>query len=196
MARASKQESEATAHLIRTKAGELFAEHGYAEVRLEEVAVAAHVTRGAVYHHFNNKKGLFESVAAHEQQRVAEAVVHAAEGEADAWHGLRAGCRAFLNASLADESRRILLIDAPAVLGWNSWRRQDAEASAAHLGGAIEELVDQGIMTVRSVASASTLLSGAMNEAALCIADSDFPEETLEDVTLDLFRMLDGMRSG
>lgn len=66
---------------------------------------------------------------------------------------------------------------------------------AAHLSDAIEELVNQGIMAFASVASASALLSGAMNEAALCIADSECPSEALEDVTLDLFRMMDGMRS-
>lgn len=194
MPRSSKQGSEATGRLILTKAGALFAERGYGGVALEEIADAAKVTRGAVYHHYASKRGLFEAVAAREQERVADAVVRAADVESDPWEGLRAGCQAFLVASLADQSRRILLIDAPAVLGWSSWRRQDAEASGAHLSDAIEELAHEGVIDVRSSAGASALLSGAMNEAALCIADSDQCDVALEAVLVDLFRMLDGLR--
>lgn len=194
MPRASKADSDATARLIVAEARALFAERGYAAVSLEQIAQAAFVTRGAVYHHFGSKKGLFEAVAAAAQEWVAAAVVDAAQGESDDWTGLRAGCRAFLTASLAAESRRILLIDAPAVLGWNSWRAQDAQASGAHLSDAIAELADQGVISVRSTAGASALLSGAMNEAALCIADHDLPEVTLEEVLVDLYRLLDAMR--
>lgn len=194
MARASKQASEATRRLVLGEAGTLFAERGYNAASLEEIGQAAGVTRGAVYHHYGSKRGLFEAVAAREQHRVADAVGRAADVESDPWNGLRAGCRAFLSTSLAEQSRRILLIDAPVVLGWNSWRQQDAEASGARLNDAIEELADLGIIDVRSVAGASALLSGAMNEAALFIAESEQQDETLEDVLVDLYRMLDGMR--
>lgn len=194
MARATKEASEVTASLILAEASELFADRGYAGVGLEEVAESATVTRGAIYHHFRNKRGLFGAVAARQQQRVAEAVLRSADAEPDAWEGLRAGCRAFLTASLAEESRRILLIDAPAVLGWNSWRHQDAEASGAHLSTAIEELAGQGVLVVRSLAGATALLTGAMNEAVLHVAHSDRPHETTEEVLVDLFRMMDGMR--
>lgn len=194
VARASKQASEATRRLVLAEAGTLFAERGYNAASLEEIGQAAGVTRGAVYHHYGSKRGLFEAVAAREQHRVADAVGRAADVESDPWNGLRAGCRAFLSTSLAEQSRRILLIDAPVVLGWNSWRQQDAEASGARLNDAIEELADLGIIDVRSVAGASALLSGAMNEAALFIAESEQQDETLEDVLVDLYRMLDGMR--
>lgn len=194
MPRASKEDSEATARLIVIEASALFAERGYAAVGLEQIARASFVTRGAVYHHFGSKKGLFEAVAAAAQERVAAAVIDAAQGESDDWAGLRAGCRSFLTASLAAQSRRILLVDAPAVLGWNSWRAQDAQASGAHLTDAITELAEQGVISVRSAAGTSALLSGAMNEAALCIADNDLPGVTLDDVLVDLFRFLDAMR--
>lgn len=194
MARATKQASEATAELILAGASELFAARGYSGVGLEEVAEAAGVTRGAIYHHFRSKRGLFAAVAARQQQRVAEAVVQSADTETDPWEGLRAGCRAILTASLAEESRQILLIDAPAVLGWNSWRQQDAEASGVHLSTAIEELAGQGVLVIHSLAGATALLTGAMNEAVLYVAHSDRPNETTEEVIVDLFSMMDGMR--
>lgn len=194
VARASKQDSEETARRILSEAEALFAGRGYAGVGLEEIADAASVTRGAVYHHFGSKKGLFEAVAGRTQQKVADAVVQAAARQPNSWEGLRAGCRAFLTASLSDGARRILLVDAPSVLGWNAWRHQDADASALHLRDALMELVALGAIEVRSVAGATALLSGAMNEAALCIADSDRRDDALEDALVDLFRILDGLR--
>lgn len=140
VARATKEDSEATARLILTHAARLFAERGYGHVGLEEIAQAASVTRGAVYHHFGSKQGMFEAVAEAAQQKLGQEVVLAAETEPDVWDGFRAGCRAFLTASLAADSRQILLIDAPSVLGWNAWRRQDSAASGAHLSDAITEL--------------------------------------------------------
>lgn len=180
--------------MLLSEAGALFAVRGYAGVGLEEIADAALVTRGAVYHHFGSKKALFEAVAERTQQEVADAVVHAAAGQTNPWEGLRAGCRAFLVASLGEGSRRILLVDAPSVLGWNAWRHQDADASALHLTHALTGLVAEGVIEVRSVAGATALLSGAMNEAALCIAESDRRDDAVEETLVDLFRMLDGLR--
>lgn len=94
---------------------DLFAERGFAEVSLDDVAAAAGVTRGAVYHHYRSKSGLFGAVAAQLQAGVAEAVVAAAEEAGDLpGEQLRAGCHAFLDAITAGPAARILLIDAPA----------------------------------------------------------------------------------
>lgn len=194
MARATKAQSEQTGRRILTEASALFAEHGYASVSLEDVAAAASVTRGAVYHHFGSKRGLFEAVAASAQQQVATAVIEAADGAPDPWAALVAGCRAFLAASLRDDVRRVLLIDAPATLGWSTWREQDAAASGRLLTEAIDGLATSGAITVRSVAGTSALLSGAMNEAALHIAEADDAELALADATVDLERLLEGLR--
>ena len=129
MPRATKEQSEITARRILRVAGELFGERGYAAVGLAEVAASAQVTRGAVYHHYGSKQALFAAVAAVAQQRVGQLVSDAADAAGGPWEGLIAGCRAFLDASVAGAHRRILLVDAPAVLGWNTWRAQDAAAS-------------------------------------------------------------------
>lgn len=194
MAKTTKLESEATAERIRSLAAALFAADGFAAAGLEQIASAAHVTRGAVYHHFSSKRGLFEAVASRAQHEVAAMVVEAAEAQTDPWAGLLAGCRAFLTASLSDEHRRILLIDAPAVLGWAVWRQQDASASGRHLEGALRELAENGVISVHSVAGASALLSGSMNEAALFIAETDDPSAAFESVWVDLERMLAAFR--
>ncbi len=194
MARATKEQSEVTARRIGEVAAALFAERGYAAVGLEEVAAAAQVTRGAVYHHYRNKQHLFEAVAAAAQQRVADAVVTAADAAANPWNGLLAGCRAFLTASVADTHRRILLVDAPSVLGWSTWRSQDAAASGHHLAEAVTELVAAGHLEAGSPAATAALLSGAMNEAALRIAEAPDRDAALAETWPDLLRLLRGLR--
>jgi AcrR family transcriptional regulator len=194
MPRATKEQSEITAQRIREAATELFAEYGYASVGLEVVAANAEVTRGAVYHHYRNKQTLFEAVAAAAQQQVANAVTTAAEATEDPWDGLVAGCRAFLTASVTDSHRRILLLDAPAVMGWSTWRSQDAAASGHHLAEAVADLAAAGHLEVTSPEATAALLSGAMNEAALRIAEAADREAALAETWPDLLRLLNGLR--
>ena len=167
MPRASAAAAAQTAQHVLESATELFASRGFAEVSLDDVAQAAGVTRGAVYHHYRNKAGLFRAVAAQLQAHVAEAVVKAAEGAGtDPGDQLRAGSHAFLDTITAAPGVRILLIDAPSVVGWQEWRRLDAENSAAHLMDALRNVgVDDELLEAMS-----GQLSGAMNEAALWIA--------------------------
>ncbi|MGC0251347.1 helix-turn-helix domain-containing protein [Pseudactinotalea sp. Z1748] len=167
MARASAAVAAQTARTLLRVATESFASEGYAAVSLEDVARSAGVTRGAVYHHYRSKAGLFGAVAAALQADVAAAVVAAAErAGAEPGAQLRAGSHAFLDAITAAPVGQILLIDAPAVMGWAQWRALDAEHSGAHLR---EVLHSVGVAPELLDATAAQL-SGAMNEAALWLA--------------------------
>lgn len=167
MPRASAADAARTAQAIVASATDLLAARGFAAVSLDDVAGAAGVTRGAVYHHYQSKAGLFRAVAAHLQSEVAQAVVAAAESAGpDKRAQLDAGCHAFLDAITAAPAVRVLLIDAPAVFGWEQWRRLDEENSVVHLR---EALADVGVPAGLLDATAAQL-SGAMNEAALWIA--------------------------
>lgn len=187
MARASAADAALTAQRVLDSAAELFTHRGFAEVSLDDVARAAGVTRGAVYHHYRNKTGLFEAVAARLQQGVAEAVVAAAEAAgADPVDQLRAGSHAFLDAITSGAAVRILLIDAPAVIGWQEWRRLDEENSATHLH---EALRDAGVAD-EELSAATVQLSGAMNEAALWIAQHEDPDTARQRSHAALDRLL------
>lgn len=167
MPRASAEDAARTARSILDTATALFAESGFAAVALEDVAAAAGVTRGAVYHHYGSKRGLFTAVVAHLQERVASAVVAAADqAGADASAQLRAGCIAFLDAVTDASAVRTLLVDAPAVIGWAEWRQLDAEHSVVHLR---EALAAAGV-TGALLEPLTAMLSGAMNDAALWLA--------------------------
>ncbi|WP_017588478.1 TetR/AcrR family transcriptional regulator [Nocardiopsis ganjiahuensis] len=171
----------------------LFAEHGYGQVGLAGIVAAAEVTKGALYHHFDGKAALFRAVLEEVQQEVGASVAGAADAHTDPWEQLTSGCRAFLTASTAPDVRRIMLVDGPAVLGWREWRALDEASSAHHLREALASLVDAGILAPQPVAPLANLLSGAMNEAALWLADSG-GEQDLEDVWSALSRLLESLR--
>ncbi len=179
-----------------TSASRRFAAAGYAATSLPEIVSDADVTKGALYHHFGSKTELFEAVLSEAQETVAAQVVSAAESAGpDAWDQLLAGCRAFLEASTDARVQRIMLIDGPAVLGWARWRRYDDANSAQHLGEAIAELTEQGVLT-GDVAATTRLLSGAMNEAALWSAEAPAQDRVrnLDAAMATLTAMLEGLR--
>jgi AcrR family transcriptional regulator len=187
------QRAETTRRLLDVARAQ-FAEYGYAHASTEAIVQLAGVTRGALYHHFGSKEGLFKAVVAEAQQAVAQHVAAAAAASADPWHQLLAGCEAFVRASLDPDVQRILLIDGPAVIGWDAWRELDAQNAMRLLEAGLQALADAHIIKVASVRAATHLLSGAMNEAVLWIARAEQPAQALEATTATLEQLLMGLR--
>ncbi|WP_374977858.1 TetR/AcrR family transcriptional regulator [Microbacterium trichothecenolyticum] len=168
MPRTSAAVAAETARRVWEVARDRFATDGFAAASVDDIARQAGVTRGAVYHHYDGKLGLFSAVAEQLQTEIAARVVTAAEEETDAASQLRAGSHAFLDAITDDRAARILLVDAPAALGWSRWRELDAAASGRELREAVAAL---GTVPGDLVEAVTQQLSGAMNEAALWLAD-------------------------
>ncbi|MFB6395164.1 TetR/AcrR family transcriptional regulator [Polymorphospora lycopeni] len=193
----------ATRRALLTEGRRRFARDGFHEVVLAEVAQGIGATKGAAYHHFGSKAGLFRAVVEEAQREVADRVARAAGEHDDPWEQLLAGCRAFLAASSDPELRRIMLVDAPTVLGWNEWRTMDESSSARHLAEALESLIAAGVIEPQPTGPLTRLLSGAMNEAALWLAQAPGPDpvtpgrpdgSTLDATMAALTRLLDGLR--
>lgn len=165
-----------TTAALLTIARNHFTEYGYFDVSLENIAKEGNVTRGAVYHHFKNKQGLFTAVLEIVQKDVAEQIEREAMKSEDPWQQLILGCVGFVHGANAKENRRILLVDAPAVLGWDAWRRADKAASMSVLQQHIEELQAGGYLCgdtdTKQMAYA---ISGALNELALHFAEQEMP---------------------
>ncbi len=103
-----------------------FAERGFADVSAEELVRAAGLTRGALYHHFAGKQGLFEAVFEDLEARAADRITAAmAAGTGDAWGRASAGIRTFLEICSDPEYREIVLLQGPIALGWRRWRELD-----------------------------------------------------------------------
>ncbi|MBF6126318.1 TetR/AcrR family transcriptional regulator [Nocardia brasiliensis] len=188
------QQREETRRALLHTSRRLFAAKGYGAVGLSEIVSATGVTKGALYHHFDSKSALFGAVLEQVQQEVGARVSAAAEAVTDPWDQLVAGCETFLTACTDPEIQRIMLIDGPAVLGWNEWRALDAAASARHLAEALQTLIDAGVLARQPVAPLTHLLSGAMNEAALWLATTTDPR-ALTDTKAALRRLLAGCRA-
>lgn len=188
------EQREMTRAKLIAVARSIFARDGYTHTATEDIVKAAGVTRGALYHHFTNKDDLFRAVVENIQQEIAGRIVQDSEKATDSWGELVAGCHAFLAASIDPKLQRILLVDAPSVLGWEAWRQLDAEYGTRLLREILEVLQHQGIIKPQSLEAQVHLLTGAMNEASLWIAQSAQPAQALAQAQAALESLLNGLR--
>lgn len=188
------EQKKATILKLMEVAREHFSEQGYAHASLEEMVKQAGLTRGALYHHFGSKEGLFLAVLESVQQEIAERIETDAAASDDPWKQLLLGCRAFVTAAVEPRNRRILLLDGPSVLGWDAWRRTDEQNSMRLLREQLQLLQRQGYLRPISVDALTHLLSGAMNEAVLWIAETPDRLQSLEESIAAITLLCEGFR--
>ena len=168
--RTQAERSAATQAALMAAARELFTAHGFAGASREEIVERAGVTRGALYHHFANKEDLFRAVLMELEREIGARVATAAMDGADPREQLRLGCQAFLDAALDPAVRRIVLLDAPSVLGWQAWRDIEEEHGVALVKEALAAMVNAGQMPDEPLDPLAHMLLAALNEAAQLVA--------------------------
>jgi AcrR family transcriptional regulator len=151
-------------------ASRLFAERGYAGVSADEIVAAAGVTRGALYHHFADKRDLFRDMFEDLERGLTEEIRLAIESADDPASGMAVGLASFLDICERPEVVRLALIEAPAVLGWAEWRDIEARHGLGLIRGTLERAVAAGVLTDAPVEVLAHLVLSAMIEAALLIA--------------------------
>ena len=181
------------AELLRV-ARELFAARGYADVGTEEIVRSAHVTRGALYHHFTDKRDLFRAVHEQVADDVLATIAGRLAGVSDPWQALETGVRAFLDACTDPAVIRISHLDAPAVLGWVEWREIDARHWLGLVTAGVQEAMDGGVFRPQAVQPLAHMLLGAMVEASMLIASAPDPAVARSDVEGPLLALLEGLR--
>jgi AcrR family transcriptional regulator len=164
------ERSEATTQELIRAARALFAERGFAETSIEDVVRAAGVTRGALYHHFTSKTDVFRAVFEAEERELARRLAAAAARKRDPWKQLEAGCLEFVDVCLDPGHRRIVLIDGPAVLGWQAMREIEHRYTLALTRAGIEAAMEAGTIRRRPADPLAHLLFGALCEAAMMLA--------------------------
>jgi AcrR family transcriptional regulator len=179
----------------------LFAERGYAGVGTEEIVRAAGVTRGALYHHFDGKKRLFEAVYEQIEAELAERIATGAlnAGAESPLDAMRAGAEMFLRACTEREVQQIALLDGPSVLGWDRWREIGAEHGLGLIEATLQGAIDAGAIAEQPVRSLAHVLMGALDEGAMLVARADDPEAARAEVgrTIDtLLGALSADRAG
>ena len=177
------------------KAGlELFAKRGYSEVGTEEIVKRARVTRGALYHHFTDKRDLFRAVHERVEESLVERIAGQMQGVSDPWEVMVTGTRAFLEACDEPAVKQITLVDAPAVLGWREWREIDERYGLGLMKAALGGAMEAGVLRTAPLDAISHLMLGALAEAAFVIANADDPAAARKDAETALFALLEGLK--
>ena len=182
MRRTQQDRSAGTKAALVAAARELFAARGFQAVPADEITRAAGVTRGALYHHYSDKQGLFRAVVEELERELTEEVEAAFTRGPDPLTGMTLGLGVFLDACLREDVRRISLTDAPAVLGWDVWREIEAEYGLGLIVRVLEQAKADGLIVDLPVRALAQLVLSAVMEAARMIAAADDPARTRADV--------------
>ncbi len=196
--RSQADRSAGTRAALVATARPLFAEHGFAGVGTETIVRAAGVTRGALYHQFADKTELFEAVyEAIEQdlvRRIGELI--AAAGATDSIEVMTLSADAWLDACLEQEVQRIVLLDGPAVLGWERWRDIGMRYGLGLIEGLLTHAVEVGRIPPQPVKALAHVLVGALDEAGLYVARAEDQAAASEQVRAVIARLVAGLAEG
>ena len=188
------RQPEATRAALVASARALFAERGYAAVGTEEIVARAGVTRGALYHHFGDKRDLMRAVLHDLARELAEASATAALKETDQWQQILAAVDAFLDACTDPAVQRIMMTDAPSVLGWDEWREIDTQYGLGLVKASLENAMETGLIARQPVDPLAHLLVGALDEAAMYISRAPDSKMARREMGESIERMLNGLR--
>jgi AcrR family transcriptional regulator len=174
-----------------------FAAPGFADASLETIVRDAGLTRGALYHHFTDKTELFaavfEKIEGEMAARMGEAI--AAAGETDPVEIMRLGTGFWLDACSDPEVRRIVLMDAPGVLGWERWSEIGQRYNIGIITTLISDAIEAGRIPPQPVEATALTMLGAIREATLYIARANDQRRARKDAGAVMNRLIDSLRS-
>ena len=190
------ERSEATRGELIRVARELFTDPGYSETSLDAVAEQAGVTKGALYHHFKNKRELFQAVFEQLEQEICERVIVAAAAAGnDVWKGLQLGVTEFLDAGVHDPAmQRIVLLDGPTILGWETWKEIDERYGFGLVKASIEQAMDAGVLAQRPSEPIARLFLASLSEAAIQIARADDQHQAMDEMSSAIWALVESLR--
>jgi AcrR family transcriptional regulator len=187
--------SEATRGKLIDVGIELFSERGYADVGTEEIVDRAEVTRGALYHHFGDKRDLFRAVHEELEQQIVASIGAALEANPreDPLEALEVAVGAVLDVALDSKIARVTLIDATSVLGWEEWREIDVRYGLGLTEAILNAAIESGRIAEQPVRPLAHLLVAAVGEAAIMVATADDPKQARKDVQPAMRSLLYGL---
>ncbi|CNH44200.1 TetR/AcrR family transcriptional regulator [Yersinia kristensenii] len=192
MVRRTRAEMEETRATLLATARKVFCEYGYSETSMDDLTAQVGLTRGALYHHFGDKKGLLAAVVEQIDDEMDQRLQAISSNAADPWEGFCNRCRTYLKMALEPEFQRIVLRDAKAVLGGSSPESQHHCVESMRC--LIRNLIQQGVVDDVDPEGLASLIYGSLAEAAFWIADGDESEMRLTKAITALNLLLRGLR--
>jgi AcrR family transcriptional regulator len=190
----NKQRSEETSTLLINVGQKLFRTHGYSGISQEEIVKKAGMTRGALYHHFDGKKGLFKAVFEDSILKIASRVKMAENRTAQSWDNFISCTYEFCVACLDSDLQRIVLIDGPVVLGWNVWRKIDERETMGILNSHLKILLEDEVIHSIPLELLTHFISGAVNESILWISGTNDPRKAFDETWPSLKAILSTLK--
>jgi AcrR family transcriptional regulator len=169
----------------------LFAEHGYEGTSIEAVLSAAGVSRGALYHHFPGKEALFEAVVVAVSDQVMVDLAAAVGGRTDPVDAMRTAALAWIGLAADPVIQRVVLVDAPSVLGWERWRDMDGGRTLGTLRVMLQAVSDSGRLPSALVNPFSHMILAALDEIVLVVARADDPVAAVAEGRMAVEALLD-----
>jgi AcrR family transcriptional regulator len=193
--RTQAERTAATRSLLIAAARKLFADRGFAEVSTQAIVAAAGVTRGALYHQFDDKAGLFAAVYEEvECDLVSDIARQISEDQpADPLEAMRVGARLFLDRCSAPDVQQIVLIDAPAVLGWDQWRAVGVKYGLGVIEGMLTHAIAEGVIPEQPIRPTAHVLLGALDEAALFVSRAANRDQARSEMDAVCDRLISGI---
>lgn len=173
MARSPKSAPGATRELLVSEAKTLFEQKGYADTSLADICAAAGTTKGALFHHFDNKEALFKHVWENLQMEMdadARREANAARSLSDPYAAFLAGCKVYLRYTTRADYQKIVLIDGPAVLGQPGWYESDHYLGNENVQNGVRYIAKKGIIAEDRVGPLAVMLRSALNGAGFSIS--------------------------
>jgi AcrR family transcriptional regulator len=189
------EQADATRTALSAAARQLFTERGYAATSTTEIVERAGVTRGALYHHFAAKEDLFRAVFEQLEGEVTEHVAKEALTGADPLEQLRRGTRAYLDACIDPAVQRVVLVEGPSVLGWQTWQEIEQRYGYGLVVAGVEAAIGAGLIEAQPVEPLAHVLFGALTEAGMVVARADDPGVARAHMEAAMDRLLDGLRA-
>ena len=193
--RRQQDRTRATRSALISTGRQLFAQRGYYAVPAEEIVAAAGLTRGALQHHFGDKQALFRAVFEQLEADISAQLAAAVTDAPDAWAAATAALGAFLDTCERPEVIQIALTDAPAVLGWATWRAVEADHGLGLITAGLRQAMADGVIVKQPVEVVAHLILSAVIEAALLIAHAPNHRNARKDVERSLLTLLAGLRT-
>ena len=166
---------------------------GYAEASMDDFTGEAGLTRGALYHHFGDKKGLLQAVIAEIDAEMTVRLNKVSAAAPSRWQGFVDECAAYIEMALEPEIQRIMFRDGPAVLGdISQW--QNTPGCIKALSRSLDRLKADGEIIDIDTETAARLVNGASSHMALWIANAEQPEEVSKKAVAGFRTMLEGLR--
>lgn len=172
----------------------LFVERGYDRVSAEALVRATGLSRGALYHHFDGKRGLFEAIFDNLEQHAAQRIRTSIGSETDPFARVDRGVAAFLEVCSENDYRQIVMVQGPVALGWERWRELDQHHLGSLVLAAVQSLLEPGLIKPYPAELIARAIFGTLTELCLGLAVAEDPELARSQAAELVHDLLGGLR--